>query len=165
MSPGSNGPASNGKIQDEDQIKNLLYDYARIVDQQRFYEWLDLFTDDGTYSAITYENFQEQGLYLFKDDGKEAMKERVTFLMGFWQVGRGKTLHAVSNIQASIHDDEATANSYFVIYRTGDDGVTQFHACGEYEDQLVRRDERWLFQQRKVIVDNGVLPSHFTDLL
>ena len=153
-------------VSDENQIRNLLYDYAHIVDQQRFYEWLDLFTEDGSYSAITYENLQDQGLYLFKDDGKESLKERVTFLMGFWQVGRGKTLHTVSNIQvASLVGGEATANSYFVIYRTGDDGVTQFHACGEYEDRLTRQDGRWLFRQRKVIVDNGVLPSHFTDLL
>ena len=159
-------PGSDQAQPVEDQIQNLLFSYARIADQQRFLEWLDLFTEDASYSAITYENLHDQGLYLFKDDGKEAMKERVTFLMGFWQVGRGKTLHMVSNIQVSdIQENGAKARSYFVIYRTGDDGVTQFHACGEYDDTLVRQDGRWLFQQRKVIVDNGVLPSHFTDLL
>ena len=129
------------------------------MDHQRFHEWMDLFTEDGSYSAITYDNNQESGLYLFKDDGRESLKERVTFLMGFWQVGRGKTLHTVSNIRITpLDEDETTGSSYFVIYRTGDDGVTRFHACGEYEDHLVRHEGRWRFQKRKAIVDNGVLP-------
>ena len=150
----------------EGQIRALLFECARLVDHQQFREWLDLFTEDGSYSAITYENSQENGLYLFKDDGKESLKERVTFLMGFWQVGRAKTLHTLSNISVTpVEEDEATASSYFVIYRTGDDGVTQFHACGEYEDHLVRQEGHWLFRKRKAIVDNGVLPSHFTDLI
>ena len=150
----------------EAQIRDLMFECARLVDHQQFRDWLDLFTEDGSYSAITYENNQENGLYLFKDDGKESLKERATFLMGFWQVGRGKTLHTLSNISITpLEEDEATANSYFVIYRTGDDGVTRFHACGEYEDNLVRQEGRWLFRKRKAIVDNGVLPSHFTDLI
>ena len=155
-----------GNDNHEEQIRALMFECARLVDHQRFREWLDLFTEDGSYSAITYENNRENGLYLFKDDGKESLKERVTFLMGFWQVGRGKTLHTLSNISITpLQDDEASANSYFVIYRTGDDGVTRFHACGEYEDHLVRQDGRWLFKKRKAIVDNGILPSHFTDLI
>ncbi len=159
-------PGADDNERYEDQIRLLLFDCARIIDHQRFLEWLELFTDDGIYSAITYENHQENGLYLFKDDGQESLKERVTFLMGFWQVGRSKTLHTVSNIRITpIGEDEASVNSYFVVYRTADDGVTQFHACGEYEDHLVRQEGRWLFRERKVIVDNGLLPSHFTDLL
>lgn len=150
----------------EDQIRDLMYECARLVDRQQFLEWMDLFVEDGVYSAITYENLHDQGLYLFYDDGREAFKERVAYLRGFWQVARGKTIHQVSNIEITgLKEDEAKARSYFVIFRTGTSGVSEFHACGEYEDEVVKRDGRWLFRRRNAIVDTAVLPSHFTDLL
>ena len=162
MSASGSGPLPS----DEDQIRDLMYRYARLADQGKYIEWLELFAEGSSYSAITYENFHDQGLYLFKDDGKEALKERVAFLMGFWQVSRGKTLHTVSNIEVSdLKDGAAKARSYFVIYRTGEGGTTQFHACGEYDDVLAKQHDGWLFRQRRAIVDNAVLPSHFTDLL
>jgi 3-phenylpropionate/cinnamic acid dioxygenase small subunit len=150
----------------EREIVALLYRAARLADEQRFEEWVGLFTEDGSYSAITHENQNDQGLYLFKDDGIEALKERAVFLMGFWKVPRGKTLHTVNNIEVDVYgDDAARAKSYFTIYRSGDLEQTSLHACGEYRDELQRQNGQWLFGERRVIVDSMVLPPEFTELL
>jgi 3-phenylpropionate/cinnamic acid dioxygenase small subunit len=150
----------------EKAIIALLHQAARLADERRFEDWVRLFAEDGSYSAITYENFHDQGLYLFKDDGIEALKERAIFLTGFWKVPRGKTLHTISNIQIGQCDaDSATALSYFTLFRTGDMEHSELHACGEYQDEFVRNDNQWLFKQRRVIVDSNVLPSGFTELL
>ena len=148
------------------EARDFLYRYARVVDERRYLDWVDLFTEDATYSGITHENEHDQGLYLFKDEGKEALKVRAAWLIGLWQVERGKTLHTVTNIDVTdVAANEVRTRSYFVIYRTGDDGITQFHACGEYHDILVQQDGRWLFRERKAIVDANTLPPAFTELL
>jgi 3-phenylpropionate/cinnamic acid dioxygenase small subunit len=150
----------------EREIERLMYRYARTADSQLYHEWLELFTEDAIYTAITLENDRDQGLALFTDYGKERMKERVAFFMGFWAAERGKTLHQVSNIEVTdVTGDQAVAVSYFVIYRTGDDGESKLYACGEYQDELANSPTGWLFQKRRVIVDADVLPSQFSDLL
>ncbi len=65
------------------QIEQLLFRCAKLLDERRFPEWVELFTSDGSYSAITSENLHAQGLLLFKDDGHEALKERAAFVMGY----------------------------------------------------------------------------------
>jgi ethylbenzene dioxygenase beta subunit len=150
----------------EREIEKALYRYARTLDEQRYHDWLDLFTDDAVYSVMNYENQQDQGLYLIKDGGKEALKERAAYALGFWQAPRGKTLHTVSNIEVTeATSDEARVRSCLVVFRTDADGETQLHCCGSAEDVLVRDGGRWLFKQRAVVVDNGVLPPAFTEIL
>jgi 3-phenylpropionate/cinnamic acid dioxygenase small subunit len=148
------------------EIEDLLYKYARLVDEQRYHDWIDLFTEDGSYSAITVENLNQQGLFLFKDDGKEALKERVAYLMGYWQVPRSQTLHLVSNLEVNhLEENEVECRSCYHIYRIGEDGVPQFYSCGVYEDLLVKLNGSWRFRRRKVIVYNNTLPPNFTELL
>ena len=150
----------------EKEIIALLHRAARLADERHFEEWVGLFSEDGSYSAITHENFHDQGLYLFKDDGIEALKERAIFLMGFWKVPRGKTLHTITNIEVEPRDDDSvTARSYFTLFRTGDMEHSELHACGEYQDEFVHDNGQWLFKQRRVIVDSNVLPPKFTELL
>jgi len=147
------------------QIEDLLVRYARLLDERRFPEWIELFTDDASYSAITRENLQDKGLLLFKDDGREALKERAAFVMGYYQAARFRTLHTVSNIEIGPSSrDETACSSYFVIYRSPWNGPPELHACGEYRDRLVMIGGGWKFRERLVIVDNGALPQNFTEL-
>jgi 3-phenylpropionate/cinnamic acid dioxygenase small subunit len=148
------------------QLEKLLFRYARLLDECRFPEWVELFSSDGSYIAVTRENFREKGLLLFKDDGRDALKERAAFVMGYYQAARFKTLHVVSNLEIeSVSGDEAICNSYFVTYRSPWDGPPELYACGEYRDRLVKTDGGWKFRERLVIVDNGTLPQNFTELL
>ncbi|HUY19457.1 MAG TPA: nuclear transport factor 2 family protein [Candidatus Binataceae bacterium] len=151
---------------DRAAIEKLMRTYARLLDERRFAEWIDLFAEDGAYVVVTYENLQDQGLLLFKDDGREALKERAAFVMGYYQFERCKTLHVVSNVDvATPSSDETSSTSYFVIYRTPADGLPRLYSCGEYRDRLVRRNGRWMFQERLAIVDNNTLPENFTELI
>jgi 3-phenylpropionate/cinnamic acid dioxygenase small subunit len=150
----------------EREITQTLYRYARAIDEQRVHDWLDMFTDDCRYGVMTYENAQEQGMYLHRED-KEGMKLRAAHLLGVWQNPRGKTLHAFSNIEIDdIDGDRATVRSNFIVYRTEIfTGETRFHSCGSAKDVLVKQDGQWFFQDRDVTVDNSLLPPNFTELL
>src|SRR5688572_22163741 len=126
----------------EYEVNQLLLTYARTVDEQRFVEWLDLFTDDCTYSVITYENAQDQGMYLFMDD-KEGMKLRAAQLLGIWQAPRGKTLHVISNVEFGEVSEagEVAVTTYLVVYRTAADGDTKLHSAGKTENVVVRQGD------------------------
>jgi 3-phenylpropionate/cinnamic acid dioxygenase small subunit len=150
----------------ERTVTALIHRAARLADEQDYRAWVKLFTDDAVYAAITRENLQSQGLYLYYDEGIHAIKERAAYLEGGWQVPRGRTLHAVSNIDfLEASDSAASVLSYFVIYRTGDREHSKLHACGEYRDAFVRVERQWLFRSRIAVVDSQVLPPAFTELL
>lgn len=151
----------------EREILALIRLSARCVDEQRFLDWMDLFADDGRYGAITNENFGTTGLHLFKDHGKPALHERVSFLMGLWQVPRAKTLHLVTNTEVEVDasGQKASAVSNFLMTRTADMEHAKLHACGRYLDKFEKKDGRWLFSERIVVVDSNLLPAEFTELL
>jgi 3-phenylpropionate/cinnamic acid dioxygenase small subunit len=151
---------------DERELTDLIQRAARLTDQRRFREWVDLFARDGVYCAITLANLNGKGLYLYYDAGYHAIQERAAYLDGVWRVPRGKTLHTVSNIEFDeITPAAAAGSSYFVIYRTGEQQHSRLHACGEYRDRYVRVDGRWRFAERTVVLDTDLLPAEFTELL
>jgi 3-phenylpropionate/cinnamic acid dioxygenase small subunit len=151
----------------EREILALIRRAARLADEQRFLEWMDLFTDEARYGAITYENWNSTGLHLFKDNGKRSLHERVSFLMGLWQVPRAKTLHLVTNTEIELDPSgsAASASSNFLMTRTADMEHAKLHACGRYLDRFERRGGSWMFSERIVVVDSNLLPAEFTELL
>ncbi|MEJ0065225.1 MAG: aromatic-ring-hydroxylating dioxygenase subunit beta [Caulobacteraceae bacterium] len=154
-------------IETERAVTALIYKAARLTDERDFVGWMELFTDDGEYSAVTQENLSYKGLRLFRDVGRNALYERVAYLMGVWQVPRAKTLHLVSNVEISAgeHAGGAQAVSNFIMTRTADLEHTVLHAAGRYIDRFERRDGAWRFTDRLVVVDSNMLPPEFTELL
>jgi 3-phenylpropionate/cinnamic acid dioxygenase small subunit len=168
LSTGSTtAPAARADAATERAIVALIYRAARLTDDRKYMEWMELFAEDGEYSAITHENLTHKGLRLYRDVGKAAIYERVAFLMGVWQVPRGKTIHLVSNTEVSATEDENTvrAVSNFIVTRTADLEHTVLHAAGRYVDCFERRAGAWLIKDRLAIVDSNLLPGEFTELL
>jgi 3-phenylpropionate/cinnamic acid dioxygenase small subunit len=160
-------PVPTSDMAMERAVVSLIYRAARLSDDQRYLDWMELFTTDAEYSAITNENLAYKGLRLFRDIGKPALLERVAFLMGLLQVPRGKTIHLVSNIEVSDGEtpDTARALSNFIITRTADMENSVLHAAGRYVDHFERKDGAWLFKSRLAVVDSNLLPPEFTELL
>jgi 3-phenylpropionate/cinnamic acid dioxygenase small subunit len=159
--------AAPADAETERAITQLLYRAARLADDRKFMDWMELFTDDGDYSAITHENLTHKGLRLFRDSGKQALYERVAYLMGVWQVPRGKTMRFVTNTEVSAGDtsDTVSATSNFLLTRTADLEHTVLHASGRYVDTFQRVDGAWRIKSRLVVVDSNLLPGEFTELL
>jgi 3-phenylpropionate/cinnamic acid dioxygenase small subunit len=150
----------------ERAIAALINRSARLADDHKYLEWMELFTEDGVYSAITRQNAETSGLYLFRDVGRQMLHMRAAFLMGLWQAPRGMTRHVVSNLEIELADQStATCVSSFIMARTGELEMTKLHASGRYIDAFQKVDGAWRFKSREVVVDTDILPSEFTDLL
>lgn len=165
--PGVAGKKLAVEAADERGIVNFIYHTARLADDRRFMEWVDLFAEECEYSVITNENLNANGLRLCKDSNKRALQERAAYQMAIWQVPRGKILHFVTNtiVTAGGEPDTFEAVSNILVTRTGDMEHTKLHAAGRYHDVIARDGDGWLIKSRLVIVDSNMLPSEFTELL
>jgi 3-phenylpropionate/cinnamic acid dioxygenase small subunit len=122
------------------EIEEFLYAEAELLDNRRYEEWLDLFTED-----------------------KLTLRQRVAKLgTGFaWaEEPPSRTRHVVSNvrIRAGASPDELTAVCNFITYRTRlstDEDVW----IGERHDTLRKVDGRWMIAARKIYLDQAVLKS------
>jgi hypothetical protein len=83
------------------EIEQFLYREARLLDERRFDEWLEMFTDDGVYSLpiAVSDDPREPALI---SDSKAGMEERVFRLMdtaAHAQTPPSRTQHDISNVR------------------------------------------------------------------
>ena len=94
-----------------EKIELFLLHEARLLDQRRFEEWMELFTEDGYYWAPArpdQENPDDE-VSLFYDD-RENMKSRIQRLRHgavFSQIPPSRTCHSVSNVIVDEQDEDA----------------------------------------------------------
>ena len=158
------------------EIEQFLYREARMLDERRFHEWLDLFTDDVRYwmtgrstryprssKAITRQQADvavEEELAIL-DETKETLTGRIVRLdtgMAWAEDPPSRTRHIITNIELEPGEtaSELTVHSNFVVYRTRAETEEDFYV-GAREDTLRRVDGAWKIARRKLVLDQNVL--------
>ena len=126
-----------------DEIEDLLYQEAALLDDWRLPEWLALFTEDARYQVpstdLARDAQPDTNLFYIADDAFR-MSERVKRLMkktAFSEFPRSKTRHLVSNVRIlDDSGDQCRVGSAFVTYRSKG-GVTDTY-IGSSEYVVVR---------------------------
>ena len=125
-------------------IHNLIYKYARLV-------------DDGNFDGVG-ELFSA-GKLVFLDDMNETEvsgSENITSLYESttrrYEDGTPKTHHATSNIELEITGDIAFATSYFTVFQQLPDFPLQVIIAGYYRDEFSKQDTVWSFTRRSIKV-------------
>jgi benzoate/toluate 1,2-dioxygenase beta subunit len=98
-------------------IEQFVFREARLLDERRFEEWRELFTEDGAYWAPTKpgQASPEEAVSLFYDD-RVTMAARIRRLAhpeAHIQVPISRTAHLVSNVE---FDPAASAGGEFVVH-------------------------------------------------
>jgi len=154
----------------KEEIEAFLYHEAELLDERRYEEWLDLFTEDAHYFMPMRRNvphdepereFTRAGTDVnWFDEGKDTLTRRVKqILTGIhWaEEPPSRTCHIVSNVQVLAADPaEVTVKSRFLVYRNRVETETDF-LVGKREDVLRRRDGGWKIARRKIVLDQNVL--------
>jgi 2-iminobutanoate/2-iminopropanoate deaminase len=119
---------------DEDLIRNLVAHYSHCLDDRRFKEWSETFTEDGVFGsrhsrAAIYENILGGELATIPE-----LQRR----------------HIVTNLELTLHGEQAEATSDLLMYdRLGDAPWTL--RVGRYYDKLRRQSSgAWLFAERRL---------------
>jgi hypothetical protein len=130
--------AAESEMTDQECIRRVLAEFIQLRDDKRFAEWVDLFTEDGTF---------EYGAHHLV--GRSAIRENVQALL---RNDRGK--HLCVNSIIDVSGDTASVSSDFLKVNPIDDGtgVTGYGigTMGRYEDHFVRQGGEWKIAKRKV---------------
>jgi 3-phenylpropionate/cinnamic acid dioxygenase small subunit len=127
-------------------ITTLLYRYAELVDAADFDALVELFAD----AVLTNEGVDRAV------EGGDAIARLYRRTNRVHDDGTLRTRHVTANVVVDIdeHADVATARSVFVVLQQTATLPLQPIVSGRYRDRFVRRDGRWQFAQRHIVVDH-----------
>ena len=152
------------------EIEEFLFWEAELLDERRFQEWLQLFTDDTRYWMPVRHNPQNRGTvadelskpgesYYF-DDTKDTLQVRVQRLAAdnAWaETPPSRTRHLISNIRIKKEAGlEIEVDSNFLVYRTRME-QDQDIFVGTRKDILRRTDGQLKIAKRTIILDQATL--------
>ena len=152
------------------EVEDFLYQEAELLDERRYEEWLELFTEDARYFMPMRRNvpadelereFTREGLDVnWFDEGKDTLTRRVKQIrtgVHWAEQPPSRICHMVSNVQI-LHASpaEVAVKSRFLIYRNRVETETDF-LVGKREDLLRRVSGDWRIARRKIILDQNVL--------
>jgi len=129
------------RLRDHEEIRQLLYRYARGVDRADFDTLRSVYASGGT---------DRHGG--FDGPGEEFAQVVVDRARTVWDsVGN----HHITNIYIEVDGDQARAETYFLAcHPHQDEGPVQMAVMsGRYLDNLVRENGRWGIGRRQVITD------------
>jgi 3-phenylpropionate/cinnamic acid dioxygenase small subunit len=163
-------------------VEQFLYREARLLDERRFHEWLDLFTNDVRYwmpgrsnrypkvsKAIVIldpDRYSEEDLtredeLAILDETKETLSRRIARLetgMAWAEDPPSRTRHIITNVE--VEPGEATLElkvySNFLVYRSRSATEQDFY-IGARQDVLRQVNGAWKISHRKIILDQNVL--------
>ncbi len=141
---------------------------AWLLDDRRFREWLDLFTDDVFYFMPRRMNVQrndsarelsQPGDLAIFDDDKTYLTMRVERLetgMAWAEDPPSRTRHLVGNLVVDQSGGEVKAKTAFILYRSHHETDENVFA-GSREDILRRVDGGWKIAKRTIVLDSNVI--------
>jgi 3-phenylpropionate/cinnamic acid dioxygenase small subunit len=129
-------PAMDGETTNEQQIANLLYHYADLVDAAKFDEVGALFSH-ATYATLRGDQI--------------AKGIRAAVIV--YADGTPRTRHVTTNLSIDIDGPTATASSTFVVHQSAPGLALQVIVIGRYDDRFERVDQVWRFTERNIRMD------------
>ena len=126
-------------LEEKDAIRELMAQYCFCFDKGEFDGWLDLFTPDGAFDLGAMGRF----------GGRESLHKFLKSLP--LTNGLPMMKHCVINSIVAVDGERATAKSYVVVIRGGEQLAVS--VAGRYEDRLTKTASGWRFAERKVSFD------------
>jgi len=154
----------------KEEVEEFLYREAELLDERRYEEWLDLFTEDAHYFMPMRRNvprdepereFTREGTDVnWFDEGKDTLTRRVKQILTgvHWaEEPPSRICHMVSNVQVlTTSQTEVNVKSRFLVYRNRVETETDF-LVGKREDVLRRVNGGLKIARRKIVLDQSVL--------
>ena len=150
------------------EAEDFLSEEARLLDERRFEEWLDLFTEDGIYWIPIVEDTDptKQTSVLYDDSALRQI--RVHHLLherNFAQSPPSETVHQITNVQVweGARPNEVHVRCNLVVHelRRGNHrqlGLGNQRALAGKCEYVLRYEDGWRIALRKVVLINRHLP-------
>jgi p-cumate 2,3-dioxygenase beta subunit len=146
------------------EVEDLFYREAALLDEWRLEEWLDLLTEDAIYQippTDVPEGDSRHTLFIIADDALR-IRSRVKQLLGkaAWAENpHSRTRRMIANVRVLGAEGEnilVTAN--FAVHRMRYESVDTY--IGHYDYKLLRKGNELRIRERMAILDNEALRPH-----
>ena|ERR1039458_9546825 len=127
------------RLEDIEEIRNLLTDYGRFLDAHDLVAYSNLFAKEGEWVGGFGTGQGPAGVLALMQKNLPPPNPATK---------PGSTYHLLTNFEIDVHGDTATAWSRWTFTVTGADNKPSMLSGGHYDDELVREDGRWKFQRR-----------------
>jgi p-cumate 2,3-dioxygenase subunit beta len=148
----------------QQEVEDLLYREAALLDEWRLEEWLELLTDDAIYqvpSTDAPEGDERNTLYIIADDATR-IRSRVKQLVGksAWAENpHSRTRRMIANVRVLGADgDRILVTANFAVFRMRYETVDTY--VGRYDYKLVCFGTQLKIRERRAILDNEALRPH-----
>lgn len=121
------------RVEDQIEIGQLRARYCDLLDDRAWEEFVDLFTEDGSFTGLEAVSGRAALLDFFSNRVPRLAQQ-------FW--------HFCTNGTIELDGDTATGR-ISMEYLSVTDGVS-YVSAGHYDDVLVRRNGRWRFRSRAI---------------
>ncbi len=148
-------------MEDRLRIEDLYAAYAACLDDARFAEWPDFFTDDCTYRLVPRENY-DRGLPLstLSFESKGMLRDRVyavtetLFHEPYYQ------RHLVSGFVVRANDGGGfRVQANYVVIRTKAGALSEVYNAGRYVDHIVDDGGALRFREKICVFDSELIPN------
>jgi len=142
-------------------LEELYADYAACLDEERFEEWPEFFTDPCLYKIIPRENF-DRGLPLatWLCESRGYLLDRVTAIRRTAVYAPRYVRRLVSGIRVLGWKGEVLeVRASYLALETLQDELTRVFNAGQYRDKLVVEDGRLKFREKLCIFDSALVPN------
>ncbi len=159
------------------QVEQFLYREARMLDERRFEEWFDIFTDDARYWMPLRKTRRSEGQtedwdvekelsgaeeLAFFDDSKLTLMvrtKRVRMAQNWAEDPPSRTRRIVTNIEVEAKgSDEWLVHSCFLLHRTRMENDKHVFV-GQRRDLLQRAEDGFKIKERRIVLDSNVLQA------
>ena len=143
------------------ELEDLYADYTACLDEERFEDWPQFFTDPCLYKIVPRENF-ERGLPLatWLCESKGYLVDRVTAIRKTAVYAPRYVRRMVSGIRVLGWTDAVLeVRASYLALETLQDELTRVFNAGQYRDKLVVEDGRLKFREKLCIFDSILVPN------
>ncbi|HTQ74833.1 MAG TPA: aromatic-ring-hydroxylating dioxygenase subunit beta [Burkholderiales bacterium] len=142
-------------------VEELYADYAACLDEERFEDWPEFFTDPCLYKIVPRENF-ERGLPLatWLCESKGFLADRVTAIRKTAVYAPRYLRRMVSGIRVLGWTDAVLeVRASYLAVETLQDELTRVFNAGQYRDKLVVDGGKLRFREKLCIFDSILVPN------
>ena len=145
---------------DRFRVEDLYARYAACLDDRRFEQWPDFFTDDCTYRVVPRENY-DRGLPLatLSFESKGMLRDRVYAVTETLFHEPYYTRHIVSGFIIDVQDDGYHVQANYLVIRTKAGAPSEVHNAGRYLDRIVDDGGALRFCEKICVFDSELIPN------
>ena len=142
-------------------LDDLYARYIACLDEARYDDWIDFFTEECLYRVVPRENYDRNlPLSTIAAESRGMLRDRVYGIVNTLYHQPYYQRHIVSGLFIRDQADGAIhTQANYAVFRTKQNEVSEVFNVGRYIDTIVEDDGRLRFREKICVFDSELIPN------